>query len=217
MALKKCSGCGAQFEGDVKFCAKCGAKLEYIDVDTVVAGGHEADDVNVPQQQNEGAEHVVPPVISGGKTQGATGGKPRGRVIKCDAKTVTLGMDDGTVREIPTADFGFKVKLNDEVDIFANNGKTIYAKVEQKPDVIVVESNKKPNKWIYLLLALFLGTAGIHNFYSGNTIIGIIWLIIFGICFLLNLTGIGAVIGLPVFALLEFIAVVQGIIGLFRY
>ncbi|MBR1374400.1 NINE protein, partial [bacterium] len=58
----------------------------------------------------------------------------------------------------------------------------------------------------------FLGTMGVHNFYSGNIVIGIIWLIVFGICCLLTLTGIGAFISVPILGLLEIIALIQAIV-----
>ena len=204
MTLKKCTGCGSQFEGDMKFCAKCGAKLE--GVDTTVPDNNETDRIETAQSSGADENKVIPPMNSGVKPG-------RGRVIKLDGKTAMIGMTDGSVLEVPCTDLGFKANLNDEIDIFVNNGNTIYAKAAPpKENVIVVESDKKASKLIYFLLAFFLGAAGIHNFYSGNTVIGIIWLIVFGICFLLCLTGIGAFIGLPVIGALELIALIQAII-----
>ena len=34
MALKKCSACGMEYEGDMKFCTRCGGKLE--DAETII-------------------------------------------------------------------------------------------------------------------------------------------------------------------------------------
>lgn len=207
MALKKCPSCGVQFEGDMKFCARCGAKLE--EVETLVDDNPGTPAREAEQQSDAGTRNEVPPVNGGVKQEVKPG---RGRVIKLDGKTATLGMQDGTVLEVPCAELGFKASLNDEIEIFVNNGKTIYTKAAPNGTTIVVETDKKANKLIYFLLAFFLGTTGVHNFYSGNTFIGIIWLIVFGICFLINLTGIGAVIGLPVLGVLEIIALIQAII-----
>lgn len=208
MTLKKCSDCGAQFEGDMKFCAKCGAKLE--EVDTMIPKNSESGHVETLQSSGAVADEVIPPVNSEVKPG-------RGRVLKCNEKVVTLGMTDGSVLEVPSTDLGFKANLNDEIEIFVNNGNIIYAKAAPpKENIIVVESDKKANKLVYFLLAFFLGATGIHNFYSGNTVIGIIWLIVFGICFLLCLTGFGAFIGLPVIGVLEVIALIQAIIYVLR-
>lgn len=207
MALKKCAGCGIQFEGDMKFCTRCGGKLEDVEGSTVPEKSETGSGDGV-QQRGTDAVNENPPINSCAKPEIKPG---RGRVIKLDGKIVTLGMTDGTVSEIPLADLDFKVKIGDEIDIFANNGKTIYAKVTPKEDIMVVQ-DKGTNKLIYFLLAFFLGTMGVHNFYSGNIVIGIIWLIVFGICCLLTLTGIGAFISVPILGLLEIIALIQAIV-----
>lgn len=207
MTLKKCSSCGAQFEGDMKFCARCGGKLE--EAETIVEENAGTLVREAEQQSDAGTRNEVPPV-NGGARSG------KGRVIKLDGKTATLGMDDGTVFEVPCTELGFKAKLNDEIEIFASNGQTIYTKAVPNGPTIVVQTDKKANKLIYFLLAFFLGATGIHNLYSGNTAVGIIWLIVFGICLLLNLTGIGAVIGLPAIIVLEVIALIQAIVYVLR-
>lgn len=38
------------------------------------------------------------------------------------------------------------------------------------------------NKWIALLLAIFLGEFGFHRFYVGKVGTGLIWLFTFGLC-----------------------------------
>ena len=42
-----------------------------------------------------------------------------------------------------------------------------------------VKGKKLVNKWVYILLALFLGWFGIHKFYSGKTVKGVIYIIFF--------------------------------------
>lgn len=75
---------------------------------------------------------------------------------------------------------------------------------------INVNNGRRINKWIYILLALCLGSLGLHNFYAGNTMFGIIWLVIFGVGFLLSFLGIGILL----IGLLWLVAIVQAIIAL---
>ena len=75
---------------------------------------------------------------------------------------------------------------------------------------VKVTTERRVNKWIYILLALCLGGLGLHNFYAGNTILGIIWLILFGMGFLLSFIGIGVLL----IGLLWLAAIVQAIIAL---
>jgi len=210
MALKKCPGCGKQYEGDMKFCTRCGKKLE--DVETIIQGNSETSGNDVMQKNDAGTENETPPVNSGVKA----GIKPgRGRVIKLVGKTVTLGMTDGTVEEVPSTALGFKVKIGDELDIYQDNGKVIYIKVDK---VITVEKSKRSyNRLVYLLLALIFGPTGVHNLYAGNITLGVVWLIIFIILLLLTLfIAFLGFITLPAIFFMWVIAVIQGIIGLFR-
>ena len=73
-----------------------------------------------------------------------------------------------------------------------------------------VTAERRINKWIYILLALCLGGLGLHNFYAGKTLIGIIWIVLFGIGFLLSFLGIGWLL----IGMLWVVAVVQAIIAL---
>lgn len=67
------------------------------------------------------------------------------------------------------------------------------------------------NKVIYFLLAFFFGSMGIHKFYAGHILSGIFFLAFFTVGFLFTfIFGLGYFILVP----LEFIALVQGIIGL---
>lgn len=215
MAMKKCPSCGMQFEGDMKFCTGCGAKLE--EVEAIVQENEEAAGTDIKQAAATTAEKEAQSVNGGANPEVRPGVKPgKGRVIKLDGKTVTLGMSDGTIVEVLRADLGFRVNINDKIDIFTNNGKTIYAKADSD-NVFVVKSKRNYNKLVYLLLAVIFGATGVHNLYAGNITLGAIWLIIFIILFLLSLlTGIGALIGIPAIIVMWLVAVIQGILGLLR-
>lgn len=75
---------------------------------------------------------------------------------------------------------------------------------------VKVTTERRVNKWIYILLALFLGGLGLHNFYAGHTMLGVIWLILFGLGVILSLIGIGWLL----IILLWIVAVVQAVIAL---
>lgn len=48
------------------------------------------------------------------------------------------------------------------------------------------------NKWVAFLLCLFFGVLGIHKFYEGKVLLGIVYLLTGGIC------GVGVIIDLIV-------------------
>ncbi len=74
-------------------------------------------------------------------------------------------------------------------------------------------SRRGYGKWIYILLALCLGSTGIQNFYSGNYVIGILWFLLFLLGCILSLIGIGWLI----IGFLWLIAFLQAIIALCRH
>ena len=94
-----------------------------------------------------------------------------------------------------------------EEETMENNMRTANAE-----STVNVSVNRRVNKWIYILLALCLGGLGLHNFYAGNTVIGVIWLVLFGLGFLLSFIGIG---WLLIF-MLWVVAIVQAVIMLCR-
>lgn len=100
-------------------------------------------------------------------------------------------------------DLNEKVAMKEEIKM--ENNREVNSKTN-----VNVTTERRVNKWIYILLALCLGGLGLHNFYAGNTIFGIIWLIIFGLGFLLSFIGIGWLL----IGLLWIIAIVQAIIAL---
>ena len=53
-----------------------------------------------------------------------------------------------------------------------------------------VVAGKPKNKWVSIILCLFLGVLGAHKFYEGKTGMGVLYLFTFGLC------GIGIVVDL---------------------
>ena len=102
-----------------------------------------------------------------------------GKVIKCDGETVTIGLNDGSFKVVTYRELGFRADIDDEIDIYVNNGETIYSKATPKTNVFKEnDSQKVVNKVAYALLAIFLGGFGAHNFYAGKTVKGIIYLVL---------------------------------------
>lgn len=67
------------------------------------------------------------------------------------------------------------------------------------------------NKVIYFLLAFLFGAFGVHKFYAGHILSGVIFLALFVVGFFLTFVfGLGLLIIVP----LELVALVQGIMGL---
>lgn len=67
------------------------------------------------------------------------------------------------------------------------------------------------NKVIYFLLAFLFGAFGVHKFYAGHVLGGVIFLVLFVVGFFLTFVfGFGLLIIVP----LELVALVQGIVGL---
>ena len=78
------------------------------------------------------------------------------------------------------------------------------------PETLIPQKHRV-NKIVYFLLAFFFGAMGIHKFYAGHILTGIVFLALFFVGFLFTFVfGLGFLIITP----LELIAVIQGIICL---
>lgn len=136
------------------------------------------------------------------------------KILSIDNDIITIGMDGGTLKEVRAVDLNFVPHVNDEVEIFETETKTIVSKLEkEQPNPLPYSPNGininvqntqemkneqsstlangtiAVNKVVYCLLAFFLGAVGGHKFYSRR--IGA------GVCYLLFCwTGIPAIIAL---------------------
>lgn len=97
------------------------------------------------------------------------------KILKIDGENISVGMDDGSIKEFKKSDCNFKPLINDEVEIFRDNEKVI---INKKQTMLENLTNKKLiNKVIYCVFALFFGGIGIHKFYAGKNVAGILYLI----------------------------------------
>ena len=82
--------------------------------------------------------------------------------------------------------------------------------IPSDPETLIPQKHRV-NKIVYFLLAFFFGAMGIHKFYAGHILTGIVFLALFFVGFLFTFVfGLGFLIITP----LELIAVIQGIICL---
>lgn len=93
----------------------------------------------------------------------------RGTVLEILDDVVRIGVN-GKIEEIHISNFDFRPKVNDRVEIFKNENTIIIKKLENL-------NARKVNKVIYLICAFFLGGLGVHKFYSGKTVQGVLYLV----------------------------------------
>lgn len=122
------------------------------------------------------------------------------KIIDINDQVISIGTDDGGIKEIRACDINFVPHVGDEVEVFETETKTIVSKVEAKAaempaggiNVNVVNTNASNNtgeavatgrgtkavsKVAYCLLAFFLGGLGAHKFYSGRIGLGVVYII----------------------------------------
>lgn len=121
------------------------------------------------------------------------------KIIKVTAEVVSIGTNDGGIKEIRMADINFVPNVGDEVEIYETEKDLIVTKKESKQEnnnnsgininvsnnqngnqpLYIANNTKAVNKVVYCILAFFLGGIGVHKFYAGKTSAGILFILFF--------------------------------------
>ena len=122
------------------------------------------------------------------------------KILKIDEDIITIGTDDGKMREVRREDLNFGPKVNDNIVIYEGETSIIVAKKEEPQSqaseqgininvqntqgypnngqpIYVANGTKAVNKVVYCILAFFLGGLGIHKMYAGKVGTGIVYLL----------------------------------------
>ena len=134
------------------------------------------------------------------------------KILAITPETISIGMDNGELKEVPAGSVNFVPHVGDEVEIFESANSIIVSKIEknipvqpaaqQVPTINIVNTNtntnvnkninagngRAKNKWVAFVLCLLLGYLGAHKFYEGKTGIGLLYL------FTMGLLGIGWIV-----------------------
>ncbi len=112
-------------------------------------------------------------------------------ILHLTRTSVTVSLDDNSLKEfpisscsgfIPAVGMTVRVSMNGDMAIiqrFINEEEAIKPQMHSEPkSASAPMSPHRVNKIAYIILAFFLGSFGIHKFYAGRAMAGIIYLLL---------------------------------------
>lgn len=119
------------------------------------------------------------------------------KIIKVNGDIISIGTNEGGIKEVRATDISFIPNVGDEVEIYETENDLIVTKKEEKKDnssnagininvsnnqtgaqpYVYANNTKAVNKVVYCLLAFFLGNIGVHKFYAGKIGSGILYIL----------------------------------------
>lgn len=123
------------------------------------------------------------------------------KIIDIRDSIISIGTDDGAIKEVRASDINFVPHIGDKVEIFETESRTIVSKIDepvqnqipmggininmsnnqtqnvQTPQMVLANGTVAVNKLVYCLLCFFLGWLGAHKFYARKFSSGILYLL----------------------------------------
>ncbi|MGN0915619.1 MAG: TM2 domain-containing protein [Succinivibrio sp.] len=111
-----------------------------------------------------------------------------GKIIQVTPLTVLIGLDDGGLVEIPpSACSNFAPSVGHEVEVYSSrtdDRRIVFLKAAGSRPQQTASNPGEVQKCVYIGIAFFLGMFGIHKFYEGKIIQGLVYLLTNVICYL---------------------------------